>query len=221
MSVYRFKVFFEDHESIWRDIEIKSTQTFEDFHFAIQKAINFDDAHSASFYVSNDTWRKGKEIRILRSRKALQAGTWMHETKIAKFVDDPHQKFVYEFDPDGTCWVLFVELSKILPDSPVDYPRIAKSNGTAPAQYKVTTPADVVDDEDEDELPVEEPGKYVHKVTEHFSEAEEGAEEGPMTLRTKTEEELEGDVDMVAAEEEEESPEDFEEGSSFEEEEEV
>jgi hypothetical protein len=221
MSVYRFKVYFEDDESVWREIEIKSTQTFEEFHFTIQKAINFDDAHSASFYVSNDTWRKGKEIRILRSRKALQAGTWMHEAKIAKFVEDPHQKFVYEFDPDGTGWILLVELSKILPDSPVDYPRISKSVGTSPAQYKATTPIDVVED-DEEEAHIEEDDNYVHKVTEQYHEDEEDGENGPAPMRTKTEAEMSGDEEVIGATaEEEEGVEGFEEESSFEEEEEI
>ena len=36
MSVYRFKVFFEEDESVIREIEIKSTQNFEDFHKIIQ-----------------------------------------------------------------------------------------------------------------------------------------------------------------------------------------
>jgi hypothetical protein len=217
MAVYRFKIFFEDDESVWRDIEIKSTQTFEDFHNIIQKAINFDDAHSASFYVSNDTWRKGKEVRILRSRKALQKGLWMHETKIATLIDDPHQKFVYEFDPEGPCWTICIELLKILPDSPVDYPRIAKSNGNAPAQYKATLPTDVVE-EDEDDVLLEEDDTYVHKVTEEYHESEGADEASPMPLRTKTEAEELGEVDVVE-EEEEAGGDGFEEEGGFEEEE--
>ena len=217
MAVYRFKVYFEDDESVWREIEIKSSQNFEDFHNIIQKAIKFDDAHGASFYVSNDTWRKEKEIRILRSRKALQKGTWMHETKIASLIDDPHQKFLYEFDPEGGNWMLHAELMKILPDSPVEYPRISKSNGNPPAQYKATLPTDVVEEEDEEEEIHEEAGGYVHKVTEHYAEGEDGEEEGPTTLRTKTEaEELGEGADVV--EEEEEAAEDFEDEAGFEEE---
>jgi hypothetical protein len=215
MAVYKFKVYFEDDESVWREIEIKSTQTFEDLHNTIQKAINFDDAHSASFYVSNDVWRKGKEVRILRSRKALQKGVWMHETKIASLIDDPHQKFVYEFDPDGACWTIHVELLKILPDSPVDYPRISKSRGNAPAQYKATVPTDVV--EDDDDVALEEDDTYVHKVTEQYHAPEGEEEEGPMPLRTKSEaEELGEGTEMV--EEEGEGGEGFEEEGGFEEE---
>lgn len=219
MAVYRFRVSFEDDESVWREIEIKSTQNFEDLHNTIQKAIKFDDAHGASFYVSNDSWRKEKEIRILRSRKALQKGTWMHETKIATMIDDPHQKFVYEFDPDGPCWTLHVELVKILPDSPIEYPRISKSNGNAPAQYKATMPNQVLEVEEEDDEILEEEGdSYVHKVDEHYDEKEESEEAGPTTLRTKTEAEELGEEEPVGEEEQAEEADGFEEEGGFEEE---
>ncbi len=102
MAVYRFKVYFEDDENIIREIEIKSTQTFEDFHKTIQSSIGFDGAHPTSFFVATDTWRKGKEIILLhKSHSAGIKGTWMHETKLAAYIEDPHQKFIYEFDPEG------------------------------------------------------------------------------------------------------------------------
>lgn len=132
MAVYRFKVYFEDDESIIREIDIKSTQTFEDFHNTIQNAIGFDSAHPSSFFVSTDTWRRGKEIVFLHKKHSTGLkGTWMHETKIATFVEDPHQKFIYEFDPDGGNWILLVELMKIIPDASVTYPRINKSVGAS------------------------------------------------------------------------------------------
>ena len=217
MSVYRFKIFFEDDESVWREIEIKSTQTFEDFHNTIQKAIGFDDAHPASFYISNDTWRKGKEIRLLRSRHALQKGTWMHETKMAVYVEDPHQKMIYEFDPEGPCWSIFIELSKILPDSPIDYPRISKSVGTAPAQYKVTTPVDVVEEDDE-EAHIEEDDGYVNTAAAHFKESEvaDHEEEGLPAMQTKAHDE--NGEEIVAEEDEDGEVGGFEEESDFEEE---
>ncbi len=49
MAVYRFKVSFEEHEDISREIEIRSDQTFEDLHNAIQQAVGFDASQPASF----------------------------------------------------------------------------------------------------------------------------------------------------------------------------
>jgi hypothetical protein len=185
MSVYRFKVHFEDDENVYREIEIKSAQTFEDFHKAIQKAINFDDAHPASFYISNDTWRKGKEVKLLRNKQGdgKQNG-WMHEVKIATHVEDPHQKMIYEFDPEGADWTLFVELSKILPDSPVTYPRVSKSVGTPPPQYKITTPVEVI--EDEDDVEEHEEDNYVKSMPEHYEESEEEEVEHEIKAHAKS-----------------------------------
>ena len=173
MSVYRFKVYFEDDENVSREIEIKSTQTFEDLHNIIQKALSFDSLHPASFFVSNDSWRKGKEILLLhKSHTKGLKGTWMHETKIASLVDDPHQKFIYEFDPEGGAWLLHVELMKIVPDAAVTYPLIRKSIGNPPPQYKITTPVLAPAEEEEDEELVDDKEDiYVHpeaEVADHY-----------------------------------------------------
>ena len=64
MAVYKFKVYFEDYEDIYRVIEIKSNQTFLDFHHAILESIKFDNKQLASFYMSNDAWKKGQEITL-------------------------------------------------------------------------------------------------------------------------------------------------------------
>jgi hypothetical protein len=186
MAVYRFKVYFEDDETIIREIEIKSTQTFEDFHTIIQSSIGFDSAHPTSFYVSNDNWRRGKEITLLhKSHSKGLKGTWMHETKIAAFMEDPHQKFIYEFDPEGGNWILQVELMKIIPDASVTYPRLNKSIGASPSQYKVTSPADIpVVEEEEIEAAVVDDAEdtYVHPEAENNFEVAEDEEALPRRI---------------------------------------
>jgi hypothetical protein len=173
MSVYRFKVYFEDDENVYREIEIRASQHFEDLHKAIQRAINFDDLHPASFFMSNDTWRKGREVKLLRDKTNAGKNGWMHDSKIASFIEDPHQKIIYEFDPDGGNWVLFLELMKILPDSPITYPRVNKSVGNPPPQYKVTTPVQVAEDDDEEAEVIEEEDNYVKSLADHHEETDE------------------------------------------------
>lgn len=210
MSVYRFKVYFEDDESVYREIEIQANQTFEDLHTSIQKAIEFDDKHPASFFISNDTWRKGKEIKLLRDKKNAPKGElWMHIAKIALFVEDPHQKVIYEYDPLNTCWTLHLELLKILSDSPVTYPRVSKSKGKAPVQYKVVAPAEVVKDEEEEEGNVEEEDNYVNTLTGRYAdkEQEDGIDdELPSVVKAGdgSDEELEAGADDAAEEGEDE-----------------
>lgn len=215
MSVYRFKVYFEDEENVYREIEIKATQTFEDFHKAIQKAINFDDAHPAAFYISNDTWRKGKEIKLLRNKQGNgEKKGWMHEVKIATHIEDPHQKMIYEFDPEGADWTLFIELSKILPDSPVTYPRVSKSVGSPPPQYKITTPVEVT--EEEDELEEAEEDNYVKSMPEHYVENEDDEVEHEIQAHSKPSASAEGEEEETMEEGGSEGG--FEENMGFEEE---
>jgi hypothetical protein len=145
MAVYKFKLFIEDNEDIYREIEILSGQTFDDFHNAIQDAYKFDKKHAASFFVSDDYWRKDQEITLREEdlpldaeelKKNVSPKKLMSKTKIAKYIDSPRQRFMYVFDP-AIKWSFCIELMKILPDNPKGtYPTCIKSVGNAPKQYK-------------------------------------------------------------------------------------
>ena len=145
MAVYKFKLFIEDNEDIYREIEILSGQTFDDFHNAIQDAYKFDKKHAASFFVSDDYWRKDQEITLREEdlpldaeelKKNVSPKKLMSKTKIAKYIDSPRQRFMYVFDP-AIKWSFCIELMKILPDNPKGtYPICIKSVGNAPKQYK-------------------------------------------------------------------------------------
>ena len=146
MAIYRFRVILEDNDDIYRDIDIKSGQTFEDMHIAIQDAFKFDKKHGASFFVSDDYWRKGQEITLRKEdlphdeidiKKNAPPKKLMSETKIAKHIDAPHQRFVYVFDPNAQCGFM-LEMMKIENENPkTKYPACIKTVGTAPKQYKV------------------------------------------------------------------------------------
>jgi hypothetical protein len=51
MSVYRFRVFFEEQTEVSRIIDISGDQSFEDFHKVILKSIDFKEGEFASFYI--------------------------------------------------------------------------------------------------------------------------------------------------------------------------
>src|SRR5262249_18722979 len=153
MAVYRFKVAFEDFDDIQRTIEIRSTQNFDDFHHAIHNAIGFDAAHPASFYMSDDYWKKGKEITT-RDLKEEEQGKifFMKNARLCDFIADPHQKIYYVFDFNA-MWTFRIELVKIVPDEEIgiNYPRCIKVAGEAPKQYGVTNLGVIPDPEDFDE----------------------------------------------------------------------
>lgn len=145
MAVYRFRVCLEDNEDIYRDIDIKAAQTFDLFHDAIQEAFKFDKKHAASFFQSDDYWRKNDEITLNKEdlalneedkRRKIEKKYLMKETKVAKFIEQPHQRFVYVFDPNAQ-WGFLIEMIKIVNEDPkTNYPACIRTIGTAPKQYK-------------------------------------------------------------------------------------
>jgi hypothetical protein len=145
MAVYRFKVFLDDNEDVFRDIDIKAAQSFEKLHQIIQEAFKFDAKHAASFFVSDDYWRKGQEITLHKEdlpldeeeiRKNVEPKKLMSDVKIARHIEQPHQRFVYVFDPN-VQWTFLIEMLKIVEENAkVNYPAIVKSIGTPPKQYK-------------------------------------------------------------------------------------
>lgn len=164
MAIYRFRITFEDQDDVSRDIEIRSTQNFEDLHLALQNAIGFDASKEASFYMSDDNWKKGKEIssRILSEEEATSVKT-MKNSRLCDFIADPHQKIYYVFD-FSSQWTFHIELIKIIPqvDPSASYPRCVRTHGEAPRQYglsglgAIPVPEDFDPDADLDELEEEE-----------------------------------------------------------------
>ena len=162
--VYRFKVTYEDHEDVFRYIEIRSSQSFLELHTAIQQSIGFDNSKSATFYMSDDYWRKEDEISVentgddkskkTRIKKSTAGEEPQKKKTIADHIDNPHQRFVYVFDPERE-WTFLLELLKIVPeDKGAVYPLCVKTIGTSPKQYK---PTNLPPPEEEDDL--EEPKK--------------------------------------------------------------
>jgi hypothetical protein len=131
MIVYKFRVNFEDPDDVSRDIEIKPAHTFEVFHKAIQASINYDGNGEANFFVSDDYWRKGEKISF----------DVLSGKKLVDFVEDPHQKFLYEYESKSKRWPFMIELVKIIDgDASNTYPRCVKSLGDAPIQFNLINP---------------------------------------------------------------------------------
>lgn len=212
MAVYRLRVWFEDQEDVYREIDIQTRQTFLNLHQAIQQSIAFDGSKDAAFFISDDYWRKGREIALnpklddddddddyRRPKKPKPAA--MHDAKLADFIDDPHQKILYLFDPQA-LWTFHIELIKILNDDPkTTYPNLYKSNGIAPKQYKVVTPPPDVDDEElmgeeEDDADVKE---KVFTASEELSEDDNIGEDSDDFSITEEGEEISGDADGETA----------------------
>ncbi len=137
MAVLKFRAYFEDDDSVYRDIVIKHTQTFEDLHNAILKAYEFDNKHQATFYRSNDSWQRGREITLEKyDKEYLAEPLLMSETPIGSEIKDPNQKFIYTYD-FIKGWAFLVELINVskVENAKTAYPSTIRVEGIGPAQY--------------------------------------------------------------------------------------
>ena len=147
--VYRFKVWFEENEDIYRVYDLNPSNSFYDFFKIIIESLSFNLKLDSSFYISDDNWRKGKEINLLSkdSKRLL-----MSETKLKDHINDPHQKMIFITD-FSEQWTLLVELQSIQNEiKGINYPLIFKTVGKAPKQNEGTNRFKVVDENEFDEI---------------------------------------------------------------------
>lgn len=165
MAIYKFRLTFEDYEDISRDIEIRSSQTFQDFLTIILKSIGFDNKHAASFFVSDEYWRKQTEITLLP--EDVEDGVkLMKNTRIASCIIQPNQRFILLYDKQ-VQWSLLIELIKLVKeDTLAEYPRCIKSHGQAPKQYKQKLAAQLKEEAES------EAGEDMHADDEAYQAAE-------------------------------------------------
>lgn len=116
MYIYKFRVLNDEVDGFVRDFEIGAKQTFKDFHNAIIEHIKGLNAKElASFYICDRKWNKVKEITLLdmdadtdefqqeeeteeHDQYLRNKKTTMDEAVLCHFIDDPHQRMIYEQD---------------------------------------------------------------------------------------------------------------------------
>ncbi|MFZ9660688.1 MAG: IS1096 element passenger TnpR family protein [Chitinophagaceae bacterium] len=137
MAILKFRIYFEEDDSIYRDIAIRHTQNFKDLHETILKSFEFDSKHQATFFRSNDNWQRGREITLEKYDKEYRAEPlMMEETTVGSEVKDPNQKFVYSYDFNRN-WSFLIELINVSKEEnpKIDYPSITRKEGIGPSQY--------------------------------------------------------------------------------------
>ena len=138
MAILRFRIYWEDDDSIYRDVVIKHTQNFADLHLCILKSFEFDNKHKATFYRSNDNWLRGREISLEKyDDKVYKAEPMlMAEVTMGSEIKDPNQKFIYVYD-FNKFWTFMVELINVDKEESkkLVYPGCIRTEGIAPSQY--------------------------------------------------------------------------------------
>jgi hypothetical protein len=139
MAILKFRVYWEEEDAIYRDVLVKHTQHFSDFHQIILKAFEFDQKHDATFFRSNEKWQRGREIsKEVYQKEYPVAPLLMDETTIGSEIMDTNQHFIYLYDFNKS-WTFLVELIQVIKnadaDMTLDYPVVYRVEGVGPMQY--------------------------------------------------------------------------------------
>jgi len=139
MAVLKFRVYWEEDDAIYRDVLVKHTQNFTDVYHIILKAFEFDQKHDATFFRSNDTWQKGREISKAVYEKEYKAPPLlMDETLVGTEIIDTNQHFIFLYD-FVKSWTFLIELIQVIKNADADmtleYPLVSRVEGVGPMQY--------------------------------------------------------------------------------------
>lgn len=137
MAILKFRVYFEEDESVYRDVAVRHNQTFFDLFETILKSYEFDSKHKATFFRSNDHWQKGREISLEVYDKDYKAPPLlMKETSIGSEIREPNQRFIFHYDFNKN-WTFLLELINVSKEEnpKITYPAVVRVEGIAPSQY--------------------------------------------------------------------------------------
>ncbi len=132
--IYRFRIILDNdtEKDIFRDIEIRETDTLEDLHNTITQSFGFSGLEMASFYISNDTWEQGEEITMFDVSEGENNVRLMNETLINNVVNENQTKLIYIYD-FLSMWTFYVELGEIVEEAKgTDYPNLMFVHGQIP-----------------------------------------------------------------------------------------
>lgn len=134
--VYRFRIVLDNdtEDDVFRDIEIRETDSLEDLHNSITQAFGFDGIEMASFYLSDDEWNQGEEISMFDTSEGYDQMRLMSETPINDVSDENKTKLIYVYD-FFNMWTFYVELAEIVEETPgTDYPNLMFVHGQIPTE---------------------------------------------------------------------------------------
>jgi hypothetical protein len=139
MAFLKFRVYWEEDDAIYRDVIVKHTQNFTELNNIILKAFEFDQKHDATFFRSNDIWKRGREIsKAVYEKEYVAPPLLMEETTIGSEIIDTNQHFIFLYDFIKS-WTFLIELIQVIKNADADmsleYPIVSRIEGVGPMQY--------------------------------------------------------------------------------------
>jgi len=133
--IYLFHIISDEDQGFYRDLVIDGSDTFLDFHHALQENLGYDPSQLASFFITNEMWEKQQEITLIdmMQEQGLSTAT-MEQATLEEYITDETQRMIYVFDffSERAFFIELLEQSD--QTSPRDTPFIGHGEGEAPPQ---------------------------------------------------------------------------------------
>ncbi len=157
MATYRFRVFFEDDDAIFRDVAVLPAQPIAELCRIVALAFSLPAEGKITLYRSNDVWQKLKSIDLPETPPAAaKADKPAKETKgktgkakkpaeapkaavassmLVSYIDDPHQHFYLEYEGKQNLSFLIELVNLGGEEKPgQEYPAVIRSEGPSPVK---------------------------------------------------------------------------------------
>lgn len=132
--IFKFLILSDEVNDFKREIKIDADATFMDLYNTLIESIGFSEKEMASFFLSDDKWRKKQEITLIEMDTDSDVDSLVMENCVlSDYLEDEKQKLMFVFDYI-TQRALYMELSEIIPGKNLKKPFCSISVGEAPFQ---------------------------------------------------------------------------------------
>lgn len=113
--IFKFLILSDEVDNFKREIKIDADATFLDLYNSILDCTGYCNKDMASFFLSDDKWRKKQEITLVEMDTDSDEDSFiMDECVLNDFLEDEKQKLMFVFDYLNER-ALYIELSEIIP----------------------------------------------------------------------------------------------------------
>lgn len=134
--LFKFRIISDIAESFVMHIDADSGNTFYQLHEIIQEECNYDPSQLATFFVADEEWDRGLEIKMFGTnsgQSTAQAGMLMKKTRLGEILRKVEDKLIYVFDIYNQK-LLYLELIEIEMEKTISAPVLTLTKGIAPIQ---------------------------------------------------------------------------------------
>ena len=132
--IFKFLILSDEVDDFKREINIDADATFLDLYNTIIDSVGYSKEEMASFFLSDDKWRKKQEITLVEMDTDSDVDSFvMEDCVLSDYLEDEKQKLMFVFDYFNDR-ALYIELSEIIPGKNLNKAVCTFSEGDAPSQ---------------------------------------------------------------------------------------